>query len=123
MAFAHFTRRKHNEAVFRAIADPTRREILGMLHGRPHSVGEIAARFHTSRPAISKHLRMLRFTIQGEYRTIEPPHALAFIRLQILSNWPKRAQARSRHGRRDRRPPIAWALAVLTGLALNWLVR
>jgi DNA-binding transcriptional ArsR family regulator len=47
-------------AIFRAIADPTRREILGMLRGRPYSVGEIAANFHTSRPAISKHLRMLR---------------------------------------------------------------
>lgn len=52
--------RKRHEAVFRAIADPTRREILGMLRGRPCSVGEIAAKFRTSRPAISKHLRMLR---------------------------------------------------------------
>jgi DNA-binding transcriptional ArsR family regulator len=52
--------RKHREAVFRAIADPTRREILGMLRGHPYSVGEIAANFRTSRPAISKHLRMLR---------------------------------------------------------------
>jgi DNA-binding transcriptional ArsR family regulator len=52
--------RKRDEAVFRAIADPTRREILGMLRGRPYSVGEIAANFRTSRPAISKHLRMLR---------------------------------------------------------------
>jgi len=52
--------RKRQEAVFRAIADPTRREILGMLRGRPCSVGEIAANFRTSRPAISKHLRMFR---------------------------------------------------------------
>jgi DNA-binding transcriptional ArsR family regulator len=52
--------RKRREAVFRAIADPTRREILGMLRGRPCSVGEIAANFRTSRPAISRHLRMLR---------------------------------------------------------------
>ena len=52
--------RKGREAVFRAIADPTRREILGMLRARPCSVGEIAANFRTSRPAISKHLRMLR---------------------------------------------------------------
>ena len=52
--------RKGREAVFRAIADPTRREILGMLRVRPCSVGEIAANFRTSRPAISKHLRMLR---------------------------------------------------------------
>jgi DNA-binding transcriptional ArsR family regulator len=52
--------RKRREAVFRAIADPTRREILGMLRGRPCSVGEIAANFRTSRPAISRHLRLLR---------------------------------------------------------------
>jgi DNA-binding transcriptional ArsR family regulator len=52
--------RKQHAAVFRAIADPTRREILGMLRGRAYSVGEIAANFRTSRPAISKHLRMLR---------------------------------------------------------------
>jgi DNA-binding transcriptional ArsR family regulator len=49
-----------NNAVFRAIADPTRREILGLLRGRRHTVGELAANFRTSRPAISKHLRTLR---------------------------------------------------------------
>jgi DNA-binding transcriptional ArsR family regulator len=53
-------RRKQDEAVFRAIADPTRRRILGLLRGRHRSVGEIAANFRTSRPAISKHLRVLR---------------------------------------------------------------
>ena len=52
--------RKKRAAVFRAIADPTRREILGMLRGGHYSVGEIAAHFRTSRPAISKHLRVLR---------------------------------------------------------------
>jgi DNA-binding transcriptional ArsR family regulator len=52
--------RRQQEAVFRAIADPTRREILGLLRARRCSVGEIAANFRTSRPAISKHLRLLR---------------------------------------------------------------
>ena len=47
-------------AVFRAIADPTRREILALLRGGRRSVGEIAGNFRTSRPAISKHLRVLR---------------------------------------------------------------
>jgi DNA-binding transcriptional ArsR family regulator len=46
--------------VFRAIADPTRRRILGLLRAGPHTVGEIAANFRTSRPAISRHLRLLR---------------------------------------------------------------
>src|SRR5215831_13600856 len=53
-------RRKRDEAVFRAIADPARRKILGLLRGRRRTVGEIAANFRTSRPAISKHLRLLR---------------------------------------------------------------
>ena len=49
-----------HEAVFRAIADPTRREILGLLRAGRRSVGEIAQSFRTSRPAISRHLRVLR---------------------------------------------------------------
>jgi DNA-binding transcriptional ArsR family regulator len=49
-----------NQAVFRAIADPTRRRILGLLRQRPHTVGELAGNFHASRPAISKHVRLLR---------------------------------------------------------------
>ncbi len=48
------------DVVFRAIADPTRREILRLLRGGRHTVGEIAANFRTSRPATSKHLRLLR---------------------------------------------------------------
>jgi DNA-binding transcriptional ArsR family regulator len=53
--------RKQRDAVFRAIADPTRRQILALLlRGGRQSVGQIAANFATSRPAISKHLRLLR---------------------------------------------------------------
>ncbi len=49
-----------SDAVFRALADPTRREILGLLRGGRPTVGEIAGNFRMSRPAISKHLRLLR---------------------------------------------------------------
>jgi DNA-binding transcriptional ArsR family regulator len=52
--------RRQRDLVFKAIADPTRREILGLLTGGRHTVGEIAGNFRTSRPAISKHLRVLR---------------------------------------------------------------
>jgi DNA-binding transcriptional ArsR family regulator len=51
---------KQRDAVFRAISDPTRRKILGLLRDRKCSVGELARNFRTSRPAISKHLRLLR---------------------------------------------------------------
>lgn len=46
--------------VAEAIADPVRREILLMLRHTPLTAGEIAARFSISRPAVSRHLRVLR---------------------------------------------------------------
>jgi DNA-binding transcriptional ArsR family regulator len=52
--------RSRDDAVFRAIADPTRREILRLLRNDRLTVNEIAANFRSSRPAISKHLRLLR---------------------------------------------------------------
>jgi DNA-binding transcriptional ArsR family regulator len=46
--------------VFRAIADPTRRAILDRLRAGPANVNALAAGFSLTRPAISKHLRVLR---------------------------------------------------------------
>jgi DNA-binding transcriptional ArsR family regulator len=43
-----------------AIADPARREILVMLRAGRLPAGEIAKRFVISRPAVSRHLRVLR---------------------------------------------------------------
>jgi DNA-binding transcriptional ArsR family regulator len=43
-----------------AIADPVRREILTMLRRAPLTAGAIAAAFSISRPAVSRHLRVLR---------------------------------------------------------------
>lgn len=48
------------DAVFKALADPTRREILALLRAGEATVGDIASNFHMSRPAVSKHLRQLR---------------------------------------------------------------
>lgn len=47
-------------AVFHALADPTRREILDLLRSGERPAGEVAQRFTVSRPAISRHLRVLR---------------------------------------------------------------
>jgi DNA-binding transcriptional ArsR family regulator len=46
--------------VFSAVADPTRRAILDRLRRGPSPVNELASGFRVSRPAISKHLRILR---------------------------------------------------------------
>jgi DNA-binding transcriptional ArsR family regulator len=47
-------------SVFRALADPTRRQILSDLRGGELSAGEIAASFPISGPSISRHLSVLR---------------------------------------------------------------
>jgi|SRR5215472_3098426 len=48
------------EAVFHALADPTRRAVLELLRSGSLPAGQIARSFPISRPAISKHLRLLR---------------------------------------------------------------
>jgi DNA-binding transcriptional ArsR family regulator len=47
------------DRVFRAVADPTRRRILARLRRAPVETGRIARAFPVSRPAISRHLRIL----------------------------------------------------------------
>ena len=42
-----------------ALGNPTRRKILRKLRRQPLSVGELAAKFPVSRPAVSRHLRVL----------------------------------------------------------------
>ena len=48
------------EAAFQALADPTRRAVLDLLRKGSQPAGQIASAFPVSRPAISKHLRLLR---------------------------------------------------------------
>jgi DNA-binding transcriptional ArsR family regulator len=48
------------DAVFKAIADPTRRAIIGLLGEEQASVSELQRRFTISQPAVSQHLRVLR---------------------------------------------------------------
>jgi DNA-binding transcriptional ArsR family regulator len=48
------------DAAFNALADPTRRAVLDLLRAGTRPAGEIARAFPISRPAISKHLKILR---------------------------------------------------------------
>src|SRR5579871_3590425 len=50
----------NNEITFQALADPTRRAVLDLLRRGSQPAGQIASAFPVSRPAISKHLRLLR---------------------------------------------------------------
>lgn len=68
--------------VFQAIADPVRRDIIGLLAHRSLNMNEVAGNFEISRPAISKHIKILNecglvaITKQGRERwcEIQPDH-------------------------------------------------
>jgi DNA-binding transcriptional ArsR family regulator len=76
-------------SVFGAIADPTRRLILDLLRAKERSAGELARHFPVSRPAISRHVRILRSAglirerreAQLRIYTLEP------IRLADVDTW------------------------------------
>jgi DNA-binding transcriptional ArsR family regulator len=51
---------KSTAAIFRALADPTRREILQSLRAKDLPAGEIAGLFDISAPAVSRHLSILK---------------------------------------------------------------
>ena len=75
-----------------AIGEPTRRRIVELLAEHERSAGEIAAHFPTSRPGISRHLRVLRE--HGLVRTREDGprrlYSLAPEPLQELDEWLQR---------------------------------
>lgn len=57
------------QPTFRALADPTRREILIMLRDRDLTIGEVAENFEMTRAAVKKHLTVLS---DGGLITVEP---------------------------------------------------
>jgi len=75
--------------VFQAIADPTRRAIIGMIAKEPVNVNAIAGKFDVSRQAISLHLKilhecgLLNMKQQGRERICEAK----LEQLQEVSDW------------------------------------
>jgi DNA-binding transcriptional ArsR family regulator len=51
---------KRENLVFKALSDPTRRDILRQLRSGDRTAGEIAARFDMTKPSISHHLGLLK---------------------------------------------------------------
>lgn len=72
-----------------AIADPVRREIMVLLRERAMTAGEIAACFDVSRPAVSRHLRVLRECglVTDEVRGRERLYRLDTAPLAPLEAW------------------------------------
>ena len=50
----------HMNDAFKALADPTRREILRLLRGGEKTAGELAERFDISKPSVSHHFNVLK---------------------------------------------------------------
>jgi DNA-binding transcriptional ArsR family regulator len=77
------------EATFSALADPTRRAVLDLLRKGRQPAGQIAQAFPVSRPAISKHLRLLRRAhLVNEHR--EGRHRFYHLNpepLRAVDNW------------------------------------
>jgi DNA-binding transcriptional ArsR family regulator len=77
------------DTTFAALADPTRRAILGRLAQGEATVNELAQPFAISQPAISRHIKVLEDAglilrrIQGTHR----PCRLAPQALEPLGNW------------------------------------
>lgn len=83
------------DATFAALADPTRRAILVRLADGDASVGELAAPFAVSQPAISKHLKVLELAGLVE-RVREGPRRPVRARIQPLQHaaaWIERHRA------------------------------
>ncbi len=81
-------------ALFPALADPTRRQVLERLRGGALSVGEIARDMPVSRPAVSQHLKVLKEAglvsdeAQGARRVYHiDPHGLAELRVWLDQFW------------------------------------
>jgi DNA-binding transcriptional ArsR family regulator len=79
---------------FDALADPHRRAILELLHGGPRSVREIAEGMPITRPAVSRHLRLLKeaglvtSSAEGTRRLYElHDHGLDAVRAYIEEVW------------------------------------
>lgn len=75
--------------VFQAIADPTRRDIIHLLASGPMNLNSIAANFPISRPAISKHIKIL---VECEVLEIrkqgrESICTTKFENLQVVQDW------------------------------------
>lgn len=78
-----------SEAAFNALSDPTRRAVLDLLRAGTRPAGDIARAFPVSRPAISKHLRILRRAHLVEERR-EGRHRLYQLTpgpLQAVDSW------------------------------------
>ena len=74
---------------FKALGDPTRRAILGLLQEQDRTAGEIAGHFEISKPSISHHLSQLKAAglVSSERRGQQIVYRLETTVVQDLMRW------------------------------------
>ncbi len=70
-----------DQSAFRALADPTRRQILMLLSDQDMTIGEVVDHFTITRPAVKKHLAMLEY---GQLISVHPRGRERINRLEPL---------------------------------------
>ncbi len=77
------------DAVFPALANPTRRRLLQLLLQGPHSVKSLTSHFDMTRPSLSEHLKVLLDSGMVTERKLgrERHYSLEQAPLQELDNW------------------------------------
>jgi DNA-binding transcriptional ArsR family regulator len=75
--------------IFQAIADPTRRAIITLIAIQAMTPNAIADNFHTSRQAVSKHLRILTECeiVKQEQQGREIYYSLEIEKMKEIDNW------------------------------------
>ena len=75
--------------IFQAIADPTRRAIIGLIALQPMTPNAIADNFNTTRQAVSKHLRILTECelLKQEHQGREIYYSLEIEKMKEIDNW------------------------------------
>lgn len=91
-----------SNAVFEALADPTRRRILELVASGERTAGELAAEFSTSRRAVSRHLRVLRDAGLVAWRARPSGGCTG----STSHRWPRRWIERTRSNWYDRRDVV-----------------
>ena len=75
--------------IFQAIADPTRRAIIALIAVQAMTPNALAARFHTSRQAVSKHLQILTECelVKQEHQGREIYYSLEIEKMKEIDEW------------------------------------
>jgi DNA-binding transcriptional ArsR family regulator len=97
--------------LFSALADPTRCRVVELLHERPRPVHELAAAFDISRPAISRHLRVLKDAglVQEAKAGRENVYSLRRGRLGPMLDWLEKHRQPRTVARKPAKPKVAAA--------------